>query len=1035
MNRKRNRRIRQLRPSANGKVKRRKINKVNLWAVIVSGIACLGLLCLAIGMIVIVSMLTDKPKMDVNQFTNTESSIVYDSEGNQIAELGATIRENVSYEDLPNVLVDAFVAVEDSRYFEHNGFDVPRFTKAFLSNLRTLSFSQGGSTFTMQLVKNIYFSNDETGEQASRSGISGVTRKVQEIALAMELERRPEINKKIILELYLNKLNFGGNRNIRGVEKAAEYYFGKSVSELNLSESALLAGVINAPTAYNPFNNLEKATARRNEVLYQMRYHGYITEEEYELARCIKVEDLLVDESTRTISTNGVAVPYQAYIDQVVSEVYDMTGKDPYTTAMRIYTYMDRDIQGLMDSIETGTYESISFPDDEFELASIAVNNKTGAIVGILGGRNYANGGSLLLNHATEQFKQPGSSIKPILDYALAFENLGWSTSHVLVDRPIVYPGTSTIISNSNGTYQGQVTLRDALCNSLNTPAIQTLQAVLDAKGYAYVVDYLNAMGIEIAAEDFDIQCGIGGNKIQVSCLQMAGAQGALLNYGQYTKPHTVSRIEFLDGKTPITPVYTSDQTISEEAAYMISTLLNSNVSGGYANLMQILIDDYPVYAKTGTTDWGNSGTSYGIPTGAIKDAWMIGSTTDYTVATWIGYERAQKDKQSYITLNDYLSNIQGRTTNAILDMTVDRFGQPSELIKPDGVSSITHILATYPYASPIEGMDPAYITTGFIKREYASLVNPQDASVESMTKEPDLKYDLVNDELTIEWQTYPDESAMNVADNTMDISLTRSDGSAIMQVTGRRLFDYSWVYGPIRYKAEIKVNNKKVDTVSSDKNKNTFRVNANPGDSITACAYYAYENQNISSSQRCSTITVDDADVTFTIPSTTVDETYNLLMSKGAKEVIIKETQATAGHNAGDYSVSDDKGNNYAINSSYTMKRSEIMKTVFTITKYTEAEETLSLTKSVPSLSAGSDGICTITASDSSGQKVNVIWTWSIVDASEVSSDATNLKISVSESETGVLEIRCNNESLPGTIYITATHGNAKADTTLTIK
>ena len=177
----------------------------------------------------------------------------------------------------------------------------------------------------MQLVKNTYFSDDATGKQASRSGVSGVTRKVQEIALAMELENSNEVNKKTIMELYLNKLNFGGNRNIRGIEKAAEYYFGKSVTELNLAESALLAGVINAPSAYNPFYNLEKATSRRNEVLYQMYNHGYITEEEYQLARCIKVEDLLVDDSARS-SSNGVAIPYQAYIDQVVSEVYEITG-------------------------------------------------------------------------------------------------------------------------------------------------------------------------------------------------------------------------------------------------------------------------------------------------------------------------------------------------------------------------------------------------------------------------------------------------------------------------------------------------------------------------------------------------------------------------------------------------------------------------------------------------------------------------------------------------------------------------------------
>ena len=185
-------------------------------------------------MVVLGSMLKDAPKIDINNFESKESTQILDKDGNLIQDIGQQIRTNVSYDDMPSSLIDAFVAVEDSRYFEHNGFDLPRFTKAFLTNLKTLSFSQGGSTFTMQLVKNTYFTNDETGEMAARSKLAGVKRKVQEIFLAMQLEN--QTNKKRIFELYLNKLNFGGSGNIRGVQKAAEYYFGKDVSELTLSE-------------------------------------------------------------------------------------------------------------------------------------------------------------------------------------------------------------------------------------------------------------------------------------------------------------------------------------------------------------------------------------------------------------------------------------------------------------------------------------------------------------------------------------------------------------------------------------------------------------------------------------------------------------------------------------------------------------------------------------------------------------------------------------------------------------------------------
>ena len=305
--------------------KKRKVNAKNMATVIVSVIVILGLLGTAGGLVTIGVMLQDAPEIDINNFESTESTQILDKNGNLIQDVGQQIRTNVSYADMPNSLIDAFVAVEDSRYFEHNGFDLPRFAKAFLENLKTLSFSQGGSTFTMQLVKNTYFTNDETGEVASRSSLSGIKRKVQEIYLAMQLES--QTNKKRIFELYLNKLNFGGSGNIRGVQKAAEYYFGKDVSELNLSESALLAGIINRPNAYNPFKNLDYATERRDTVLNLMVRHGYITETEAALAKSIKVEDLLVD-STTGISGEGEGTPYQSYVDAVIAQGADRYGSD-----------------------------------------------------------------------------------------------------------------------------------------------------------------------------------------------------------------------------------------------------------------------------------------------------------------------------------------------------------------------------------------------------------------------------------------------------------------------------------------------------------------------------------------------------------------------------------------------------------------------------------------------------------------------------------------------------------------------------------
>ena len=228
--------------------KAKTITKV--FATITCIIAVIGILG-GIGAIIFANKLLEgKPEFDRAKLDSQESSVIYDMNGDEIVELGLYLRENIEYDDMPNSLVDAFLSIEDSRYFEHFGFDIPRFTKAILENIKSGGFGQGGSTMTMQLVKNSYFQVDADGEStmAAHKGMSGVQRKMQEIVLAIEANK--EVSKKDILALYINKINYGNN--IRGVQKAAQYYFGKDASELGLVESAFLAGIINAPNNYNP---------------------------------------------------------------------------------------------------------------------------------------------------------------------------------------------------------------------------------------------------------------------------------------------------------------------------------------------------------------------------------------------------------------------------------------------------------------------------------------------------------------------------------------------------------------------------------------------------------------------------------------------------------------------------------------------------------------------------------------------------------------------------------------------------------------
>ena len=846
------------------KIKKRKVNKTNVWAIIISLIAIFALICVIVGILLIGTLLKDKPTLDIKDFEQQESSIIFDDQGEEIANLGTVIRQNVEYSELPNCVVDAFVSIEDSRFFEHNGFDIPRFTKALLENIRTMSFEQGGSTFTMQLVKNTYFTNDDTGEQASRSGVSGIRRKVQEIALALELETYEP--KQFIFESYLNKLNYGGDRNIRGIQKAAQYYFSKDVCDLNINEAALLAGVINAPNYYNPFWNIEAAQEREEEVLYQMYHHGYISETEYELAKSVKVIDLLADPYAQ--NKDGEGIPYQAYIDAVVNEVIELTGLDPYSTTMHIYTCMNKEIQSVMDEIQGQTSEDyLAYPDDFVEIASVCINNSTGEVVGILGGRNYAGGGQLLLNHATEQYKQPGSSMKPILDYALAFENLGWATDHVICDEPMYMDSSKlNLVYNFSNTYVGDVTLKEAVGESINTCAIQTLQQVLDKMKYEYVVNYTKSLGYDFSLDSFNVQYAIGGSTCEVTPYQHAAAYAAIMNSGTYNPPHTISRIEFKNGKSPITPVYESTQVISEQAAYLTTELMKSNVNSYGGSYSVVKSKDYQVYGKTGTTDWGIDGKDYGIPSGANKDAWLVAATTEYTTATWVGYEKAVLGQPSYITNDYYYTRPQAKICHLILDACYEHGkNKPSEITRPSGISSITHIIGTWPYASikvPEAELDEKLITTGLIKSDAVKLVNLEAPTVKYELDKEECSVELVNSStakpsLKIKWSEYPKKEDLKEVADIKDTSLKSSSGDIIIPATGKVLFDYSWIYGPIRYCADITIkqdDGQEYETkFLSEEKEDEWMIDTGDLDidetaKITISLYYGYEKSDISS-------------------------------------------------------------------------------------------------------------------------------------------------------------------------------------------
>lgn len=761
----------------------------------------------SVGLTIASQMVESAPELDLNDFVSEESSQIYDDSGELITEVGVYLRENISYNECPESLVDAFLSIEDSRFFTHFGFDIPRFTKAILENLKNHNFGQGGSTFTMQLVKNTYFTVDAGDESTERK--KSIEYKVQQIYLAIKLET--EISKKQVFQLFMNRLNFGGN--IRGVQKASLYYFGKDCTELNLSESALLAGIINLPNGYNPYYHLDAATERRNEVLNMMCYHGYITEEERDLAKTIKVEDQLIGENRLQSSDSK----YQSYIDVALSEAQKLTGKDPTVTGMKIYTNLNQTIQTEIDAIQDGE-TSVTFPDDLMQVAIVAMDNSTGAIVGIGGGRNYD--GARLLNRATMNYKQPGSSVKPVLSYALAFEYLGYSLDEILMDKPITYPYESMVLVNSNGQYQGDVKITDALAKSLNIPAILTLEKVVEKVGKEKVAAYMQSIGFSrVTADNFHLSFAIGGTWFETTVVELAGAYSMIMNGGVYNEPHTISKVVLSTGEEYY-PENQNKNVLSSGSAYLTTVLMENNVSGPYFNWMQVLKRNYPVYAKTGTSDWGNDGVQYGIPVGAMKDKWMASNTSKYTNVVWVGYDMAVSGKQTYF--NDYKQNlnIPGNINKLLLDVEEEVLGyEPEGVTKPSDLEEVTYVYGTYPHVRADEGTSGSLITSTVSKaglesqplvsaEEYKTYVEEHADTTFGLSAH----YDQYSN-LTVSWST----NSYTCSDGQKNISL--HDGKNDIDAWGTCLVDLSWLTGGSSgsYWATVYVNDSPVASISSE--------------------------------------------------------------------------------------------------------------------------------------------------------------------------------------------------------------------------
>lgn len=664
----------------NNNSKKRKIITILLIICLIIGIACLSAFC---AFLVYIKAKAD-PKFETTNLNTLEITRIYDKDNKEIAKLGSEKREKVTYDELPEVLVDAIVATEDSRFFQHNGFDAPRFLKATIGQLAGNSSAGGASTLSMQVVKNSFTSTEA-------HGIEGIIRKFEDIYLSVfKLEKK--YSKEEIIEFYANNHFLGGN--IYGVEEASNTYFGKSVSDLNLSEAAILAGMFKSPNFYRPTVNPKNATARRKTVLYLMRRHGYITADEERVANAIPVESLTAESSTSTENK------YQGYIDTVVDEVKKEYGVNPYTTPLLVYTNLDREKQDAVNSVLNG--ENYNWINDVVQTGVAVLDSETGKILAIGNGRNIGsrnNSTADQTNYATEIERQPGSSAKPLFDYGPGIEYNNWSTYQLFDDSKYTYSNGRSIKNWDNG-YFGTITLRRALSTSRNIPALKAFQQVdndkikefttnlglepeLCSSGYKYdkksdkCININNKSDTKAPAkihEAHSIGAFTGTNP-----LQMAGAYAAFSNGGYYNEPYSVSKITFRQTGVTKERKQQKKQVMSDATAYMISSVLQDvALTGGTPK---------NVACKTGTTNYDSTiMDKYHLPGDAIRDSWVVGYSTKTVIGMWYGYDYLDKTGQ-YVLHNVPATIQKDKLFNALvsagaMESNRKEFTQPSSVVK-----------------------------------------------------------------------------------------------------------------------------------------------------------------------------------------------------------------------------------------------------------------------------------------------------------------------------------------------------------------
>ena len=626
-------------------------------------IILLLLILVIIGLGIYTAISINNWKKIVQEMSKNETSIVKDTDGNTIAEIGGEKAKNkISASEIPNNLKNAYVAIEDERFYKHHGVDIKRTGAAIGSYVfHRGSSSFGGSTITQQVVKNL------TGDSSNK-----ITRKVKEWGKAATLESF--MSKDEILSLYLNIIYVGPN--VYGIETGANYYFNKSVKDLSLEECAFLAGINNSPNSYNPYgdtNNTEKIKARTKTVLSKMLELKYINEDEYNTA-VANVDNGLKFKKGKIETDDAI---YSYHTDALISQLIDdIANKKKITKAfatnyinmagLTIYSTQKTSIQNQMEKeFEKTKYQLASKTGgDSSQAAMVIIDHKTGQVVGCVGalGKKTTSRG---LNRATQSIRQTGSCIKPIAVLVPGIAKKEFTGATIFEDEQTIFDDGYKPENYSN--YLGKITVRRALESSQNIPFVEMMEKI----GPKTSMNYLEKMGITtLSKKDENLALALGGLDRGISPLQMAGAYATIANDGEYIEPTFYTKAETSNKKVIVEVKQKKKKVFSKEVAYIVKELLTEPVKGIHGTATYCSISGMDVAAKTGTTD-----DNY--------DRWLCGFTPYYTGVTWYGYDKNEsinyngKKNPAGILWANIMSRVHSNLQNAKFE-------------KPSGVSKVT---------------------------------------------------------------------------------------------------------------------------------------------------------------------------------------------------------------------------------------------------------------------------------------------------------------------------------------------------------